>query len=606
MFLRKLVESAQSRQAATVDAPRVPPVVVQPPAARAASSHEAAAVGGEIVKRAITRIEDAGEIRAVISEGWGLAANARRYMAVVERADGRVALAWTGSPAHAQVLEFGRKHAAARHVKIDEEWTADPDLLALLQSEGVRLAASQGSRQDDPQALIRADELLSFALREGSSDLHITVRETACVVQMRQFGEMRNVRQMPPDQGRRICVALFNAAQDHGGASQFSDRAMQDAVIEREVMGKNDKMASLRIRYAGAPIYPAGFKVVLRLLRRDAESKAASFVDLGYDADQIRLWEEALALPSGLILLCGTTGSGKSTSLQTALTVGYDMAGGRINMLTIENPPEYRIACADQIPVQESKAHESGFAAALRQAMRMDPDVIMIGEIRDQATAISTQQAVQTGHLAVTTTHADHVVGAVDRVIQLGMERPIVGTEGFLGLVVHQTLVPLLCPHCAIGIDSWQATAEAQGVVKRVVDQVNRHRINLTALRFRGPGCSKCGDNGLIGRTVVAEMMVPDFTMCQHLSHGETNLARAYWRATPVLHREAGVAVGRTLREQAMHHVGTGRVSAMDVEQHIGIKSEETPEDAASRYRAEMQRLGRRVSDSSKSAGGGE
>lgn len=610
LFLKRVVETAQQRQQSA--APVAPARPVAPPSTGDVGTGQGGSSQAR-VKRSLTRIEEAGEIHAVLSEKWPMSEKARRLFAIIQATrpgatEMVVALVWSGQPAHAQVLDYAQKQALANKVAIAEEWHADADLLSLLQSAALR-ATEAGKKQEDPESLQRADELLSLALREGSSDLHITVRDTACVVQMRQFGEMRNVRQMPSDIGRRICIALFNAAQDHGGAAQFSDRAMQDAVIERDVIGKNDRPTSLRIRYAGAPIYPAGFKVVLRLLRRDAESKAATFRDLGYDPEQIRLWEEALALPSGLILLCGTTGSGKSTSLQSALTVGYEMADGRINMLTIENPPEYRIACADQIPVLESKAAENdgrtGFAGALRQAMRMDPDVIMIGEIRDQATAIATQQAVQTGHLALTTVHADHVVGAVDRVVQLGMERPIVGTDGFLGLVVHQTLLPLLCPHCSIPISEWQASAESQAKIKRVVDQVNRHRIDLREVRFRGPGCAKCGQNGLSGRTVVAEMMVPDFTMCQHISRGEQNLARAYWRATPVVRRDPNSVVGRTLREQAMVHVGAGRVSPLDVEMYAGIKSEESPAEAWARYRGEMQRLGHRVSDVSAQPGGG-
>jgi len=541
----------------------------------------------------MTRLEDAGEIRRVLSDAWGLPPTSRNKLAVIETGDGRIALAWTGQAAHVQFLDFGRKLAVKNKSSIDEEWVADGDLIAVFHTAGDRLARD-AVKQNDPESLQRADELLSTAILEDASDLHITVRETACVVQMRQYGEICLVKQMTAELGTRICVALFNAASDHGGAQQFSDKAMQDAVIERNVPGKNGRVVSLRIRYAAAPVYPSGFKIVLRLLRRDSESKAAAFKDLGYDAEQIRLWEEGLALPSGMILVCGTTGSGKSTTLQTSLHRCYEMSEGRINILTIENPPEYRIEGADQIPVQESKSAEGGFANVVRQAMRMDPDVIMVGEIRDNATAVATQQAVQTGHLALTTTHADHVISAIDRVIQLGMERPVVGAEGFLGLVVHQTLLPLLCPHCALQIDSWKGK-ESQGVVKRVLDQINRLHIPINAVRFRGPGCDRCSNRGMIGRSVVAAMLVPDFTICEHVSRGEMNLARAYWRGSKVLRKDRSPAIGRTLREQAMTLVSAGRVSPLDVELNLGILVEESPEEAAHRYKQEMQHLGRRL-----------
>jgi type II secretory ATPase GspE/PulE/Tfp pilus assembly ATPase PilB-like protein len=558
--------------------------------------------------RRFSRVEDAGRVRRVLSDSFDLPTKMRGLIAVVETEQGKRALVWTGRTEHSSLKVAVAKMCAQRSVEIDEEWHTDVGVIQLLVSEANR-AVSASYEQVDSEALRMADDLLSDALRWGSSDLHITVRDGRGVVQARQFGEIRTIKQMPGDVCQRICVALFNSAGDTGGSAQFSDRDYQDAVIERSLSLPTGKNTRLRIRYAGSPIYPSGFKVVLRLLRLDAEGLVASFDQLGFDADQIKVWEEALARPSGLILLCGTTGSGKSTSLQTALVHAYEAAEGRISVLTIENPPEYRIPGADQIPVLDAKdSHESGksgFAGALRQALRMDPDLIMVGEVRDTATAIATQQAVQTGHLALTTTHASHPVAALDRLIQLGMERQVVGSEEFVALVVHQMLLPLLCPECSLGIEEWRYNGTPDDVIERVMREVNRVGVDLSKVRFRRKGgCSACGHQGIKGRTVVAEMLVPDFTLNQHVTAGEMNLARAYWRGTAKLRPKVSRCIGRTIREQAMEHVRRGRVSLVDVDFYVGIGVEESAEEAAHRYLTEVRRQGRALDVSSGSGGG--
>ena len=427
------------------------------------------------------------------------------------------------------------------------------------------------------------DEIVVRALELGASDIHLSVpRDEATQVAYRVNGDMTLSRQFSPAMGVGLVNAMYTFADARAkSATQYDANSFQTARITREVTVEK-VMRRVSLRYSGSPVFPGeSSKIVLRVIphaQRDGSRPYIPLPELGYSAAHQREIARWLTGATGLIMMAGSTGSGKSRTLQTMIGLLHEKYAGRRNIMTIEDPPEYAMpAGVHQVTVPSGNT----FGDALREVMRQDPDVIMVGEVRDEETAQLLQRALNTGHKCLSTVHASSACAAIDRLIDLGFERAVLSMPGNISGVVYQRLVQVLCPACRVPMAE---SADATPALVARLELVAAGR-SLTDVFFRNHAdrCPSCR-NGIVGRTVAAEMVSqPDLEMLEWISAGDRTSAAMHWRSggTPGVASTMGVA-GVTALDHAIEKMLAGTVSPVDVEDMRQLGSEVSRSDAAS------------------------
>ncbi|RMD81855.1 MAG: type II/IV secretion system protein [Candidatus Dadabacteria bacterium] len=321
------------------------------------------------------------------------------------------------------------------------------------------------------------DAYLEAAVAAGASDLHIEPASAGALVRMRVDGHLRPLE--PPPSG--VLGALCTRARLLAGVDLAERRLPQDGRFAFACRGR-----TIDVRASFMPVY-GGEKITLRLLDRDRA--ALSLEQLGMENEEQLALRRALGGSGGMIAVCGPTGSGKTTTLYAALEV---LRRPDRSLLTVEDPVERRIDGVAQVSVDEACGRS--FATALRHALRQDPDVLMIGEVRDPPSARIACRAALTGHVVLTTVHASDASEAFVRLEEMGIPRYLLAAT--VRLVVAQRLVRMPCPQCSR---------------KRALGDEERALFRAAALEppDRVPaarGCSDCGMTGYRGRTGVFEM----------------------------------------------------------------------------------------------------
>lgn len=413
--------------------------------------------------------------------------------------------------------------------------------------------------RDSSDLQVQYDALLGEALREGVSDIHIEVRRNRALVRFRKNGDLSTHQEWPVAHARKMAMVIYQVIAEEKDVT-FNEMVPQNGIVDREIEGQQ-----LRVRIATEPAYPQGFDMIMRLLPMGQSRKVKSLSALGYAPRHIAAMEKATARPVGVTILSGTTGSGKSTSLTTMISQKIEEFEGRIKVITVEDPPEYYIEGATQVPVVRTRETKDAnpFAAAIRAAMRSDPDILMVGEVRDEDSAELLIHAVQSGHQAYTTVHAPSAIGIVSRLRSLGVPMDILGSNDFLSGLIYQALVPVVCPACSVPFDVYRASESgnerAQAVVQRILRAVPR--VEQANIRFRHrEGCPKCR-LGVVGRTVAAEVVVPDTTMITYFAEGKDALAWLYFRRSG----------GKTALDHGIEKMVTGTCCPYDIEAKLGL-----------------------------------
>ena len=319
--------------------------------------------------------------------------------------------------------------------------------------------------------------LLLQAVKERASDIHIEPYEKELDVRLRIDGVLHKVLTPP----KIIQDALISRIKIMSNLDIAEKRLPQDGRI-RLLLGGRD----IDIRVSVIPT-SHGERAVLRLL--DRKQGLLGMWEVGFGREDARKLEEHLKKPDGIILVTGPTGSGKTTTLYTALNRIHTEEK---NIITVEDPIEYELKGIGQIQV--SPKIGLTFATGLRSILRQDPDVIMVGEIRDLATAEIAMQASLTGHLVLSTLHTNDAPSALVRLIDMGIEPFLVASS--LTVVVAQRLVRTICPHCKI---SYKPSELEMSYFSNIPDVL-----------YRGTGCDKCKNRGYLGRTGIFEFLVID------------------------------------------------------------------------------------------------
>ncbi|MEN0109451.1 MAG: GspE/PulE family protein, partial [Planctomycetota bacterium] len=347
--------------------------------------------------------------------------------------------------------------------------------------------------------------LILQAIRRGASDVHIEPSRKSGIVRFRIDGQL--VEMIRPR--RDIYPAVVSRIKVMAKLDIAEQRKPQDGRCQVVVDGKE---VDLRVSTLPTVI---GEKVVLRVL--DKQRLTFNLDELGIPSLQLGSIKQMLARPYGLMLVTGPTGCGKTTTLYSALEL---IKSVHTNLVTVEDPVEYQIDTVNQ--VQVDGVRELTFASALRSILRQDPDVIMIGEIRDAETAKVAVQAALTGHLVLSTLHTNDSAGAVTRMVDMGVE-PYKLAAALVG-VIAQRLVRMICPHCRT---QHYASAEMLQALHYTGDANRKFS--------RGEGCRQCYDTGFRGRTGVYEVLPADSDLRRLVARDATAEGLREW------HRESGL-----------------------------------------------------------------
>jgi type IV pilus assembly protein PilB len=322
--------------------------------------------------------------------------------------------------------------------------------------------------------------LISNAIHEGASDIHIEPKDNYTRIRYRIDGVLFEMKQSPS----KMHPAVVSRIKIMSNLDISERRLPQDGKISVKVAARE-----VDLRVSTLPTNH-GEKVVIRVL--DSQSIIRGLEQLGMEPDVMTTFGDQIALPHGILLVTGPTGSGKSTTLYSSLC---QMDGDKFNISTVEDPVEYQLGFCNQVQVNDKIGLT--FASALRSLLRQDPDIIMIGEIRDNETARIAVQAALTGHLVFSTLHTNDAASSVTRLVNIGIDEYLIAAS--LNAVLAQRLVRKICPTCK----------EAYKVPKNMRKCVEKSGVKAQEL-FRGAGCDHCRGSGYLGRVGIYELLIVD------------------------------------------------------------------------------------------------
>ncbi len=364
-------------------------------------------------------------------------------------------------------------------VEIDGEEDKDTDLMI----EDVLEDNFEGEAAASKAPVIRfVDLLLSQAAKSGASDIHIEPQERSMIIRMRVDGKLRDM--VPP--ARKMQAAVIARIKILCKMDIAERRLPQDGRFKLRAKGR-----AIDVRVNALPtIY--GEKIVMRIL--DSSSVNHDINTIGFEPRLLKEFKAVLEQPHGIVIVTGPTGSGKSTTLYSALSYLKDPT---MNITTVEDPVEYRLGGINQVQVKSEI--DLTFASCLRAILRQDPDVVLIGEIRDKETMEIAMQASLTGHLVLSTFHTNDAPSAISRFTYMGLERYLLASS--LNLIVAQRLVRRICEKCK------EPTQYPEEVLQRL--KITSEEADKLTL-FHGKGCNNCGGSGYRGRLPVFEFLMID------------------------------------------------------------------------------------------------
>ena len=426
---------------------------------------------------------------------------ARRYLALPIEFRGKTLLVAMADPQNIQATRDIQVHSGVRL----QLAVADPEQLkqaidlyykatSELSKQITEYSETEETKQDAPtgastasETLLRTpvvrtlDLLLTQAIRDRASDIHIEPQPTRTRIRYRVDGVLQDAASLP----HSMHASLISRVKILADMNIAERRLPQDGQFTAAIEGKEDgvdvRVATIETAY--------GEKMVMRLL--DKDNSLLDLAELGFLPDPLGRYQEMLRIPHGVVLVCGPTGAGKTTTLYASLNM-MDRAGK--NILTIEDPVEYRFKDINQIQVN-IKAGLT-FASGLRAFMRHDPDVILVGEIRDNDTAETAAQAALTGHMVLSSIHANDTEGSIYRLLNLDVD-PFLIASSLVG-VVAQRMVRRVCTNCS---EIREASEEEQAVFEQ---EMQFHQTEFVY----GRGCNFCSNTGYRSRVGLFEVMI--------------------------------------------------------------------------------------------------
>jgi len=340
------------------------------------------------------------------------------------------------------------------------------------------------AEEDDSPVVKTVNQIIIQAIQIGASDIHIDPQEDSLRIRYRVDGVMRTERSLPPHM-QSVIIARIKIMANMNVAER---RLPQDGRVEMDV-----EFRKVDVRISTLPTIH-GEKVVMRIL--DLGSSLTEIEKLGLSEHNLMLFQKGINGAHGVVLITGPTGSGKTTTLYSALS---RLNNDEVNIITVEDPVEYQLQGINQ--VQVNPVTGLTFAKGLRAMLRQDPNIVMVGEIRDVETAEIAVRAAMTGHLVLSTLHTNSAVNSITRLIDMGVEPFLVSSS--VNCIVAQRLVRRICPGCAT---TYTPTAEEK-------ELLHEHGYEAVETLRRGRGCGECGRSGYKGRLAIHEVLMIDDTL---------------------------------------------------------------------------------------------
>jgi type II secretory ATPase GspE/PulE/Tfp pilus assembly ATPase PilB-like protein len=417
-------------------------------------------------------------------------------------------------------------------------------LIGSKEASGIKLLDSSGrsikeiyghgkSTRQDSHVLDLTEQIISSALEKQASDILIDPKDASvCTVRFRVDGVLRTVSKFEAG----TCQAIVNSIKVVSSMDISERRRPQDGAFMAKTA---DGTVSFRVASAGAL---NGEKLSIRVLNQNAGMFTLD--SIGLSEKQRAAIEAAVSKPSGMVLMCGPTGSGKTTTLYAMLNK-IDLLTR--NVITVEDPIEYVLPDASQIEVNPKA--DITFAKALRSILRQDPDVICVGEIRDEETAAIALRASQTGHLVLATVHSNSNASALVRLLDLGVT-PLMLSSG-LSILISQRLVRRLCTNCR----------KPAHLSQSQINNCRRKGINYKNV-FQAQGCERCYGTGYRGRTAIFDILVLDDKLKAHIANSELSVTE--------LKRDGDKKGVSNLQKQGLRKVVSGITSFEELKRVVG------------------------------------
>ncbi len=400
----------------------------------------------------------------------------------------------------------------------------------------------------------RLGNILQRVVSMGASDLHITRNDVLAVFEARVNGVLTPFMQVKAAQCDEMVFVLYNVE------ATTRDTTWNRAIPQNANILYNLEGQPYRFRYAHFPIFgesPDCYHAVLRIIPSGLQKEGLGSLDkVGVSPVEVDDLKKILSHPYGAYVIAGTTGSGKSTTLKNLMEwLQINRYEDRGCFLTVEDPVEYQIYGAKQSSVVSGE--DGGFHAAIKSALRRDPDVLMVGEIRDSVSANALAGAVESGHYCFTTIHAGSIVSLLQRMSALGIGSDKLSTPGFIAGLQCQKLIPVLCESC-------KQIHESKVIAGKT----------FTLYTASEAGCTDCKQSGIQGRKIVMEYFLPGYEELAAISHQAWLQVFTLWRKKR--YTANGLAEGFEIREKVMAKVLKGEVDARWFAMEFGVIS---PED---------------------------
>jgi type II secretory ATPase GspE/PulE/Tfp pilus assembly ATPase PilB-like protein len=442
------------------------------------------------------------------------------------------------SEGHGSVFEIlkERLQSASAGMRSLRFGSKDKTALRLLDSSGKSITEIYGhgkGGREDSHILELTEQIVADALEERASDILIDPKnELIYTIRFRIDGVLRMVKQLEPV----ICQAVINSIKAVSGMDIAERRRPQDGAFLAKT---GDGTVFFRVASAGAV---SGEKLSIRVLNQNAGM--FTLESIGMTEKQRSIIENMVAKPTGMVLMCGPTGSGKTTTLYAMLN-RIDLFTR--NVITVEDPIEYVLPNASQIEVNPKA--DITFAKSLRSILRQDPDVICVGEIRDEETAATALRASQTGHLVLATIHSDSNASALVRLLDLTVT-PLLLSSG-LDVLVSQRLVRRLCNNCKVPAELSQSQ----------IHDLRKKGINYKNI-FQAGGCDQCHETGYRGRIAVFDILILDNELKADIANNKLSVTQ--------LKKEGDKKGKSNLRKQGLRNVVSGMTSLEELKRVIG------------------------------------
>lgn len=484
-------------------------------------------------------------IRGSLTASFGVEGNHLAAIAVIDLGGSKCVLLVAESLlAKKDHIEI-REKILKKNLELIDERISDTSLISEINN------AVNGSIDEKTASDARpiADEIVHAAIDDGATDIHICNRyeyKTGMVLQ-RVNGKIHQYRRYSSTVCNNIAGILYLISE---ASSRTPNNFALNATQINCVIAVFYKNEAYKLRYQFV-LAADGWDVIIRILHV-SDTKKKTFVELGYADSQVKSIELAVKKRMGLVAILGPTGSGKSTTLKTMME--FDPHRQAKKRYSIEDPPEYKIFGVSQIASKD-------FASTLRDILRADPDDVMVGETRDEATASVVANGVTTGHKIYTTLHTGSAIGAYTRLSRLSLDRFILADRQFVAAFVFQRLMPVLCGNCRLKAVKTNVLSHEQTTYLESKFDLNLDDIYVV----NEEGCQYCRA-GIAKATVVAEVIVPDSALRDFIIRQDDNGAEMYWRSTRRTRFDDPDMTGKTAFEHALYKVSKGLIDPRDVE----------------------------------------